>query len=646
MFVLGLLSVLQVTFLPGYLAINLLKIDSGKIRSLVLSFALSLIINHFIVFSLTALHIYNRWSIFFIFISECLLFIYFLKHPLTGKVHVARIRNILFPILPERASVYHIIIYLISAATLLYYTALFINNLGQVFNTHDDVVSWNRWAVDWYQGNFPRKTWHYPQLLPAVWSISYVFLGNSSIQFFAKAIMPLFPLFLLLLMLDLGLRTRQTGYILSTFITGALLYFIMGGPQYLTSGYADVPVTYMAFLSVYLMLDAKYSESSSEIVKKLLIGSVCCGGAALTKQAGLYVAGIYPILSYLLVLRFKSGLKYSNSVIVFVLYSVISACTLPWYLFTQWRIASGLEESEISYVTQGIHNGMSYWERFSDAFVKLEHSFDSLYSIVRWITFDTVYSHVVIILISILMASCLIFSLRDSLCRYIFMLVSVPFYIIWACFYSYDLRNLSLAIPFFGIGLGIGAQNLLDVFSGFVKPKSDSNRMQPMRHIIEEHLQVKPVECIASLRNSGKVLLPYKWWIAISSSLIFLAGLAYYLDDAYLIQRQVILQREIVRPAINRMLYASEASLTDGFIVTDYQVARYLPGFESRAIICDVDDDEDFFRSLKNNNVKYLLISTWKYSQSVASYLNNAFRAGRYQFLGEVDNIILLKVIP
>jgi len=62
MFVLGMLSILQITFLPGFLILKTAKINKGIIQTLVFSFALSLISNHIFVVILT--HLGINYSIF------------------------------------------------------------------------------------------------------------------------------------------------------------------------------------------------------------------------------------------------------------------------------------------------------------------------------------------------------------------------------------------------------------------------------------------------------------------------------------------------------------------------------------------------------------------------------------------------------
>ena len=67
---LGLLSIVQVAFLPGYLALRAAKLTDGLCRTLILSFALSLVINHFLVLGLVLLGCYRPGVVYAVFGAE------------------------------------------------------------------------------------------------------------------------------------------------------------------------------------------------------------------------------------------------------------------------------------------------------------------------------------------------------------------------------------------------------------------------------------------------------------------------------------------------------------------------------------------------------------------------------------------------
>ena len=71
---LGLLSVVQVAFLPGYLVLCALRLAVRPAQTLVLSFALSLVLNHFLVLALVLLGCYRAGVMYAIFALEAAAF--------------------------------------------------------------------------------------------------------------------------------------------------------------------------------------------------------------------------------------------------------------------------------------------------------------------------------------------------------------------------------------------------------------------------------------------------------------------------------------------------------------------------------------------------------------------------------------------
>lgn len=55
----GILNLLQMAFIPGYLVWRAFKLESGVFRVIIFSFAFSLIINYVVVAFLTTWHIYT-----------------------------------------------------------------------------------------------------------------------------------------------------------------------------------------------------------------------------------------------------------------------------------------------------------------------------------------------------------------------------------------------------------------------------------------------------------------------------------------------------------------------------------------------------------------------------------------------------------
>jgi len=456
--------------LPGLLVLLLSGSAGGVVRTTLLSFALSLVMNFYLTALLVMLKCYTAMNLYLIATAEIGLLLFlgrgainkpigsllvalgaaFSHHKKALTLHSSRSERVLA---------------LASLATLALFLFNYLSGIGSIFDHGDDIVSWNRWAVDWYNGYFPRMTWNYPQLLPANWSISYLFLNGSTLQCFAKSICPLFSLFLLLALYDLWVRRQDFSFICAIPVTAFLCVALTGASM--NKGYADLPVAFLSFMSLYVLL-AGNGNSLSESNKNIVIGSFCCAGAALTKQAGLYVLGMYPLFCYLLAgASFRAPGRLAKAGKITSIYLLLFVLTAPWYLYTATKIMDGREKSEIKYVTHDIYQGRSMWGRLLDFCDKVKENLDLLLSPVSAATGLSTVAFLAVIAGVLCLGLALVYflvqSLTDTLNRYLVILIVVPYLCIWARFFSYDFRNLTLAFPFIGVAAGNGIYQRLKV---------------------------------------------------------------------------------------------------------------------------------------------------------------------------------------
>jgi hypothetical protein len=450
--------------LPGLLAMLLTGTVGGVVRTTLISFALSLVINFYLTAALVALGGYGAQSIYPIFIVEIVVLCYLtrtaINKPLRTLIDslaekVEKHRRLL----AGRRGRGERLLAIAAFAMLALFLFNYLSGIGSIFDHGDDVVSWNRWAVDWYNGLFPRQTWNYPQLLPANWSLSYVFLQDSRLQFFAKSISPVFSFFLLLACYDLWVRREDFTFLCAIPVTALLCLGLTGGTM--NKGYADLPVTFMAFMSIYLLLASGNREAASNESKNIVLGAFCCAGAALTKQAGLFLVGLYPLLCYLLDQKnFRTGTKFGVARKVASLYLLLFILTAPWYLYTAAKIAAGREKSEIGYVTHDIYQGRSVLGRLADFLLKLNTKLDSTLGplAISQELRHFAFLGLVAFLVAVCAALCYfaLASFPDRLCRLLLILIVVPYFCLWAAFFSYDFRNMTLLFPFLGVAVGNG----------------------------------------------------------------------------------------------------------------------------------------------------------------------------------------------
>ena len=447
---LGLLSVVQVAFLPGYLVLCALRLAVRPGQTLVLSFALSLVLNHFLVLALVLLGCYKAGVMYAIFALEAALFAWTArKWPQLTVGEVIGAAEGDSPIfvdtkigtVPENRGGASPAQAVIAGAAVLLMIGFAVHGLfhaGDIFREWDAVVSWNRWALDWAANGLPHTTAEYPQLLPCNLSLTYVFIQDNSIWFFAKGLMFLFCLFLLLGMFDLYRQTGKVGYALGVLVTYGLFVALLRF-RFINSGYADMPVATLAFAGVYALLLARGATTTAAQWKYIFIGGVICAGAALTKQAGLFIAAVYLLLAWLLVERARRWAP------MLLLAALMLAMITPWYVYKQIAISRGQEHTLTAYLLNDIHAGRNLWQRLIHAGGLLREAL-SLPGM-------------------LLVAAAVAFAMRDGVQRRLVLLVAIPFSLVWALGFSYDLRNIALAVPLVGAAAGIGVVRVVEAFA-------------------------------------------------------------------------------------------------------------------------------------------------------------------------------------
>jgi hypothetical protein len=449
MFFLILLSVLQICFLPGFILFLFLNKRSNNPELLlvpVLTFGLSLIINYVIVTSLAYINAYTRLSLSliivaeFIFLAVVLVFkklnidFYLNRNMDLGVISSVR------TVISERKSfngLSRLILFLLASGILVYISFVLIFNIGKIFREWDAVFSWNRWAIEFYNNKIPSVTYHYPQLIPANWSISYVLCGYP-LQFIPKAIMPLFLVLPVYSFIIIGLKHRSYAFIYS-------IFFLFQGFNrlYWKDGCVDVPVAFFSMLVLISLVMIRTQDNDINKNKQILLSAFFVCGAAVTKQAGLYIVAIYPLLLY--ILTKESYPRDSKRIFVQALFFLflLILIVVPGYLYAEHSINKGVSASEISYVTKEIYHGASYTERLLNAC--------SLF-------FRRVFTSRIIFIIAIIP---FLISFADRTIRFLNLVFVIPYFLVWAFFFSYDLRNAAIMIPYFCLGIGTGLEIVL-----------------------------------------------------------------------------------------------------------------------------------------------------------------------------------------
>jgi hypothetical protein len=431
----GILSIIQITFLPGFILTSYLKMQNRSIiEKLVYIFAFSLFINYALVTILTLLGIYKLFTIYILILFESILIInlFRFKSHITlpfNNIHYYVSRLLSFS---SKLSSSKLIIVSIASIIVLFYFSLIIANTGTIFYFVDPVnlIHLNTWAMDFANNMLPQQSSHFPQLIPANWSLTYLLVGEMNVHFFPKFIMPMFFFFNLLMFLDLALRKTNFIYITALIIYG-LFAPIIYSLVFIADGTADLPVSFFAFLTFYKFL---LLDKDKFVLKDQLLFFVFASMTAATKLAGFYtftIAALYSL--YVLYLHWKSVRRYELLIIIISVISVISISHF-WYLLKPVVMYSGLHQPQWV--------GDDYSLIFMDA--------------LRLIYFNwglPVCAFFILTLISSLF-------IKDI--RYVTLIMVIPPIIIWMFKFSADFRNLSFVVPFLSYSSAFGLKNLIE----------------------------------------------------------------------------------------------------------------------------------------------------------------------------------------
>jgi hypothetical protein len=649
---LGILSLFQLVFLPGLIVTLLAKLQ-GIWNKLLFSIALSPIINYLLVLVMTGLGLYTQRTVLIIFWTE-IVFLISLILPVFNKTlgqilnhegMVSFFNEYYNPNISKTGwsgdfiKFVAVFFFALALYSILNYVVVYAHQNNSVFIEWDAVVSLDRWAVDWYNNLLPRLTFHYPQVIPANWSLTYQFMGDSRVKFFAKDFMGFIEIYILLAIFFLGVIKRQVGYFIGVTFT-AWLQSVLGSRA---TGLVDSPVAFFALATIVCLLLAEMSDETDRS-KYIYFGAFLAAGAAVTKQAGLWIALTYPFLLFLTT-RKESRSKLTHYVPGILLIYVV--LIFSWYGYKQYQIQVGQDVSEIQSVTSLASHGKSIADVFDHALLSLQAP----------LTIVSLSGKSNLILIGIL----LLFSCGQRFYRYLIGLIIVPFTLIWAYFFSYDTRNLNLVIPLIGLASGIGLQLIVDRMASFdfwvlSKPFPFLHRMKDIiwvdrdtlaafqqkyayfRHFFRKTISTKFNNI---LYPATKIFESVRFiYLVIPILGIFLLPLRY--PDDFMIRRSIAEQKMMGDAKLDEKLYKYQSKPGfSGKILTDYQILAFLPGlgqyyqFGSSA-------SEDFIEQTQQFQIGYVLVDNNSMSPKVSSYINQLIVQNKIEVLIIQDSYLLV----
>ena len=481
---------LMLTILPGLAVAGILRASFGRFRSFLLLPGLSLPVNYLFASVMSAVGLFTPLASW-IYTFCCLFLVIFIyRKPIAGSLKCHPLDAIEKHF--QAAGAYlaggntpqwlRMTAFAGALAGIFYCISWFWNGVDNIFTCWDSALSWNYWAESWAKGVFPARVGEYPQLLPMNWAIAYHLTGEN-IQFVPKAAISIFPLLTVLFFWERGIFRRQDSLLFA--IPVWCFYFSNVG--YLShGGELDLLISYYPVAVYFIFLYAGEAESKSIFFRQLITAAIITAAAGVTKQAGLYLLFAFWVLAHWMLKESRERLQISRRQWFGTLLAVTGGCILfvaPWYLVAIARTGEGRNQSNIQLVTHSIYGGKSLFDRFLCSIrlfvLKLQSGLPGIAS-ARWAVLDK--SSGIVIGIGKLYGLHLlwgvvviIFDLAViGICRrvrgYLPLLgVTLLFFLIWSIFFCYDLRNLSLVLPFIALLVAVSSTELLEKYAAKFK---------------------------------------------------------------------------------------------------------------------------------------------------------------------------------
>lgn len=555
MALLGLLSLAQIWFVPGYLLLCRTK-DISSPDKLLLAFPLSAAINFFLVYVLVLLNAYTQQVVLLVFGLEVFALTFMARTGFKEPSEAQRASSKLIGFKFDFTNVVFVIFVLV-------YASQFFNQLGSVFTQGDAVSSWNFWAVSWFNGVIPHGLAWYPQLLPTLYSLTYQFIADSRVELFAKIAVSFYPL------VALGMFARIASLLPSErkkILWSAIIFFLLvrrlWGGESTINGYADFPLAFFCLAVIYVFA-LKFTEPNRNVSPaSFTLAVVMVGvatGAGLMKQSGMFLGMFIP---FIWLAYFRNGRDFSAHVKQSAAMGIaIAVACATWYLYQYWRIATGIEQSNLKMLSSIVQ--MTWYESIAFGFKSITYKLSWLW---------------VILFLAALM---------HRKIRYVAIGLVAPFFLLWAAFVPYDYRNLAVIFPLIGLTLAYGWGELARVAGSAFSPR--------ISYFIGRGLMLSGIAIFAFALSNPKI----------NDELLKLSNSA---------------KSQIGDPEINnRLLAYFEFHPEPALVATPYQEMRHIPEIGQRfsQFSCGADYGKQsstmdvIMSELTNPSIRYVLLQPW-----------------------------------
>ena len=286
MIFLAVLGLVQALFLPGFIVASM-TVRLPFADRLLLATPLSLLFNYTMVFFLVAVGAYSQFVLLLVFLLEVAILLRLSARPFFGTL----------------SSGDTAVVVAVKLATIAVLAQAFRSQFGAVFDSWDAVISWNRWANEWYSETVS-SSFGYPQVGPILFSIVYKFAGTTNVQSLAKLVAAYFPFFGVLCIWRIA-RWRGAMSMATAIAAAVFVYLLFAlsaglGAWFPYSGYMDPIIASMFAFVLYasvLVVDTRHNGFDASVRNQnAVVTLMSVGVVAIVKQSGVPMALLFGLL--------------------------------------------------------------------------------------------------------------------------------------------------------------------------------------------------------------------------------------------------------------------------------------------------------------------------------------------------------------
>ncbi|MDR1658197.1 MAG: hypothetical protein LBT47_11695 [Deltaproteobacteria bacterium] len=336
----GIIGFFQSIFLPGaVICASLSKEKIGFSKFLVTSFIYSLAANYALICIFLIFGIYTKLPMLITLLLESLYLIYYCYARTKYKIEIKNYD--IFKGDPEQSAKYKLVCYTIFTIVISLAALLVFSFFHKTVYIHIDAInSWDSWARSWASNQYPRTYGDYPQLVPIIMSIPYVFMGSDTIQLFSILSFEFFVLPGLFALYTL----RKSSLSFPAVTCAVILLWLNSATRAIAPDIHLGTVAVISFVALqWHLIDLSHGDNEKFYLFTAFLAAAI---SAVMKQTGLIWYFLFILVS---VYHFRNvGLHY-NAIIKRILPSAFIALLfcISWYFFNTYLIYIGLVPTKL-----------------------------------------------------------------------------------------------------------------------------------------------------------------------------------------------------------------------------------------------------------------------------------------------------------